>query len=111
LDLKAAGVDSAASYDFHALRHAYVSLLVNSGARVKVCQELARQADPKLTMNVYTHLTDHDVARGLEGLAHVLPTTGVLMGRNGTDDTTMISSPGRHQVDPSGQRGKMIALF
>jgi integrase len=110
-DLEAAGVDSAASYDFHALRHTYVSLLVKSGASVKVCQELARHADAKLTMNVYTHLTVHDVARGLEGLSHILPTKGVSMGRNGTDGAIVISSPGRHQVDPDGQTGKMIALL
>jgi integrase len=111
LDLEAAGVDSAASFDFHCLRHSYVSLLVKSGASVKVCQELARHADPKLTMNVYTHLTVHDVARGLEGLSHILPTTGVSMGRNGTDGTIVISSPGRSVVDPSGQIDKMFALI
>ena len=32
LDLEAAGVDSAASYDFHSLRHTYVTMLIKSGA-------------------------------------------------------------------------------
>ena len=101
----------AESYDFHCLRHTYGTMLVKSETNVKVCQELARHADPKLTMNVYAHLTVHDVARGLEGLSHILPTTGVSMGRNGTDGTIVISSPGRHQVDPAGQSGRMIALL
>jgi hypothetical protein len=74
-------------------------MLIKSGASVKVCQELARHADPKLTMNVYTHLSVHDMARGLEGLSHILPTTGVSLGRNGTDGGIAISSPGRSQVD------------
>ncbi len=109
LDLDAAGVDSAASYDFHSLRHTYVTMLIKSGASVKVCQELARHADPKLTMNVYTHLALHDLARGLEGLAHILPTTDVSSGLNGTDGTVVISSPGRPLVDPTRQSGKLIA--
>jgi site-specific recombinase XerD len=109
LDLEAAGVDSAEAFDFHSLRHTYVSLLVKSGASVKVCQELARHADPKLTMNTYTHLTVHDVSRGLEGLAHILPTAGVSLGLNGTDGQVAISRPGRSQVDPRVQDGKMIA--
>ncbi len=108
-DLQAAGVDCVASYDFHSLRHSYVTLLIKSGASVKVCQELARHADPKLTMNVYTHLGVHDLARGLQGLAHVLPTTGVSSGLNGTDGTVVISSPGRPLVDPTDQCGKLIA--
>jgi len=109
LDLEAAGVDSAASYDFHSLRHTYVTMLIKSGASVKVCQELARHADPKLTMNVYTHLAVHDLARGLEGLAYILPTTSVSSGLNGTDGTVVISSPGRPLVDPTRQFGKLIA--
>jgi site-specific recombinase XerD len=108
-DLEAAGVDSAAEYDFHCLRHTYVTLLIKSGASVKVCQELARHADPKLTLSLYTHLTVHDVARGLEGLSHTLPTTGVSMGLTGTDGQVAISSPGRSQVDPARQSAKMIA--
>jgi hypothetical protein len=109
LDLKAAGVDSWEAYDFHSLRHAYVTMVIKSGASVKVCQELARHADPKLTMNVYTHLTVHDVARGLEGLARTLPTPAVSTGLTGTDGQAAISSPGRSQVDPERQPGMMIA--
>jgi site-specific recombinase XerD len=52
-DLEPAGIDTA-GVDFHALRHSYITMLVKSGASVKVCQELARHADPKLTMNFYT---------------------------------------------------------
>ncbi len=76
-DLKAAGVpykDGADRVvDFHALRHTFITHVVKSGASVKVCQELARHSDPKLTMNVYTHLTLHDRAKALDGLPGVTP--------------------------------------
>jgi integrase len=106
-DLVAAGVDRAECYDFHSLRHTYITMVVKSGANVKVCQELARHADPKLTMNVYTHLTVRDMAPGLEGLAHTLPTTGVSIGLTGTYGDRTISSPGGPIVDPASQRGKI----
>ena len=107
-DLEAAGIDST-GFDFHALRHSYITILVKSGASVKVCQALARHADPKLTMNMYTHLGITDLADGLQGLAHILPTTRVSKGLTGTDGTTAISSPGRPLVDPTRQAGKLIA--
>ena len=34
----------------HAARHTYVSRVVESGASVKTCQELARHSDPTLTI-------------------------------------------------------------
>jgi integrase len=68
-DLAAAGVANAADYDFHCLRHTYITSVVKSGCSVKVAQELARHADPKLTLGVYSHLTVHDLLAGLDGLA------------------------------------------
>jgi integrase len=100
-DLKAAGVASADLFDFHCLRHTFITMVVKSGASVKVCQELARHSDPKLTMNVYSHLTVHDTAKGLVGTSHILPTKRVSKGLTGTDGTTTISSPGRSRVDPA----------
>jgi integrase len=105
-DLCAAGVDSWTEYDFHSLRHSFISMLTASGASVKVCQELARHSDPKLTLGVHSHLRVHDLAQGLEGLSHILPTTGVSKGLTGTDGTMTISSPGRSQSDPKSQVGK-----
>jgi integrase len=93
-DLEDAGIAESESYDFHCLRHTYITMVINSGASVKVCQELARHADPKLTMNVYTHLTIRDTAQGLEGLSHTLPTPGFILGHTGTGEESMISSPG-----------------
>ena len=57
--------------DFHALRHTFITNVVRSGASVKVCQELARHSDPKLTLGVYTHLQVADKTKGLDGLPSV----------------------------------------
>ena len=96
------------SYDFHGLRHTFVSHLVQSGTPIKVVQALARHADPAMTLGVYTHVQVVDLARGLEGLpslttvhdhaevvtgtyghtlAHTLPAAPVSSGRDGADDT------------------------
>ena len=63
--------DSGCVVDFHALRHTFISNLMRSGAGVKVCQELARHSDPKLTLGVYTHLQVHDKTTALDALPPV----------------------------------------
>ncbi len=74
-DLEAAGIpyrDGAGRVvDFHALRHTFISNIVRSGAGVKVCQELARHSDPKLTLGVYTHLEVADKTKALDALPSV----------------------------------------
>jgi integrase len=106
-DLGDAGVASPDSYDFHCLRHTYVTMVVKSGASVKVCQELARHSDPKLTLNVYGHLTIHDVAGGIEGLAHTLPINAVSSGLHRTGTDAVKTSPGRTGVDLVGYGNQM----
>jgi integrase len=98
-DLAAAGVEEAEAYDFHALRHTYVTLIIKGGATARVAQELARHSDPRLTMNIYTHLTVTDTAKGLAGLAHTLITTPVSIGLTGTDSAHAISSLSGPQMD------------
>jgi hypothetical protein len=100
-DLAASGIVERESYDFHCLRHTYITEIVKSGCSGKVEQELARHADPKLTLNIYSQLTVHDLAEGLAGLVHTLPTLSVSMGLTGTDGGSSISSPGGIQVDPT----------
>jgi integrase len=92
-DLEAAGVDQPEVCDFHCLRHTYVSLLVRSGVSIKVVQTLARHADPAMTLGIYTHVGVFDLARGLDGLAHILPTLWVSKGLTGTDRAPVISRP------------------
>ena len=72
VDLAAAEIphtdDAGRVCDFHALRHTYISRVVESGASVKVCQELARHSTPLLTIGRYSHTRLHDLTSALEGL-------------------------------------------
>jgi integrase len=61
-DLKAAGMPSDA-HCFRGLRHSYTSRVVQSAASVKGPMELARHADPDLTLGTYAHTRLEDSAR------------------------------------------------
>jgi len=58
-------------YDFHALRHQFISDLAKAGVSLRVAQELARHSKPELTANVYTHLSAKDTVAEVEKLASV----------------------------------------
>ena len=53
--------------DFHALRHGYVTGLARAGVKPAFLQKLARHSTIKLTLDVYTHLEEQEVAAALEG--------------------------------------------
>jgi len=71
-DLDAAGIPyedpEGRVFDFHALRHQFISNLARAGVHPKEAQTLARHSDIKLTMNRYTHLALSDTAGALEKL-------------------------------------------
>lgn len=71
-DLAAAGIpyeDAAGRvFDFHALRHHFISNLARGKVHPKTAQTLARHSKITLTMDRYTHLAVADVAGALEGL-------------------------------------------
>ena len=68
-------VDSAGRYgDFHALRHSFISSLARSGVHPKIAQDLARHSDIRLTMNVYSHSAQGDLADAVAGLPDVSAT-------------------------------------
>ena len=100
-DMEAAGIAQPEDYDFHCLRHTYVSMLVQSEVSIKTVQALARHADPAMTLGIYTHVGIHDLARGLDGLAHTLPTPCVLNSLNGTDATPVKYVPVASRIDRS----------
>jgi integrase len=72
VDLAAAGIpytdEEGRVYDFHALRHQFISNLARAGVHPKLAQDLARHSDINLTMNAYTHLELQDRAGALEKL-------------------------------------------
>src|SRR5207244_5524529 len=76
-DLEAAGlayhdVDGRV-FDFHALRHLFISNLCHAGVHPKEAQILARHSTITLTMDRYTHLGIADAAAALDKLP-ALPT-------------------------------------
>lgn len=80
IDLGAAGVPyvtdgpSGPEYaDFHALRHSFITNVVNSGVNVKLAQTLARHSTVQLTLGRYTHVGLHDGAAAVDALPKLLP--------------------------------------
>ena len=67
------GGDGLALVDLHTLRVSYISWLVESGASVKTCQELARHSTPTLTIGVYAKMSLHDQGKALAGLPMTAP--------------------------------------
>jgi len=74
-------------FDFHALRHHFITSLATAGVHPKVAQTLARHSDINLTMDRYTHLAVADVAGGLDGLPELPsePATTGTAKATGTD--------------------------
>jgi hypothetical protein len=76
VDLQAAGIayeTASGVADFHALRAAYVTNLVASGASVKTCQTLSRHSTPSLTIGLYAKVSLHDVKEAVENLPELTP--------------------------------------
>ena len=74
-DLKSAGIPKqgpGGKIDFHAIRKAYINLVIESGVTVKEAQALARHASPELTMNVYGHAREDRLADAVERVAEVV---------------------------------------
>jgi integrase len=75
IDLEAAGIpyvacgpDGPEYADFHALRHSYITNVVNSGVNVKLAQSLARHSTVTLTLGRYTHVQLHDLGSAVQKL-------------------------------------------
>lgn len=75
IDLESAGIpyvdETGRVYDFHALRHQFISGLALGGVHPKVAQELARHSDIRLTMNTYSHIGLLEHSAGLEKLPSI----------------------------------------
>ena len=102
-DLKAAGIAPEA-FDFHCLRHSYVSAIVQCGGSVKDSMELARHHDADLTFNRYAHTRLADLSQVVNRLpslwedsSHTLPTNGVSTGLNGSTMETP-ARPSRNRM-------------
>lgn len=70
LDLAAAGIPERTeegTVDFHALRHSYISAMIESGTDPKTVQELARHSTITLTIDRYSHSSEARKRRAIEG--------------------------------------------
>ena len=74
-DLQAAGIPKVTpegKLDFHAVRLAYINLVIESGANVKEAQVLARHSTPEMTMNVYGRARDENLQNTVERVADAI---------------------------------------
>jgi integrase len=63
--------DQGRVFDFHSLRHQYISNLATAGIHPKVAQALARHSTITLTLDRYTHTRLVDLAACVNGLPSV----------------------------------------
>jgi integrase len=56
----------------HAFRHTHASLLLDSGATLKVVQEQLRHSDPRVTLKIYSHVIGDSQRIAVEKLAELL---------------------------------------
>lgn len=66
----------------HLLRHTYITELCASGMDIKKIQYLAGHSDPRMTLKIYTHVTQnrpHELLSAVQG-AFNLPTVGGQIG-------------------------------
>jgi integrase len=86
-DLELAGIEYEVDgqvFDFHALRHQFISMMAAAGVHPKTAQELARHSDINLTMNAYSHVRVKDLSAAVDSLPSLgRPTT--TQAATGTD--------------------------
>jgi len=94
-------------FDFHALRHQFISSLSAAGVHPKTAQELARHSTIDLTMNYYTHLAVADLTGALDCLPE-LPESGPQAEparATGTDDK---ATPAAQKARYSSERPRSL---
>ncbi len=97
--------------DMHSLRHGYITTLARAGVPVKTLQTLARHSDPKLTLNVYSHLTLLDTAGALDALPDLTPTApeSEPMAATGTDGQPISKPFATHLPLAGGGTGRDLS--
>ena len=109
-DCEAAGVTyedaEGRVLDFHALRHTFITNVASSGASIKTIQDLARHADPSITIGRYAHTTDTEKAAAIAALPELKPLDEVAQATGTDDNPTSQSSTNREDrggIQRSGQ--------
>ena len=111
-DLRAAGIpctdQDGKDYDFHALRHQFITELSRAGVSLKAAQELARHSKPELTANVYTHLTIRNTAADVKKMGPIPTWIDHQQVATGTNDQFLskhMAKQGLTKRDKSGRKG------
>jgi site-specific recombinase XerD len=106
VDLERCGIpfkdESGRVVDLHALRHTYITALGRAGLPIKVHQTLARHSDPKLTLNVYTHLSVHDTTKAVESLPDLFQASPQAQALAATGTDPSINDPLAHYLPTEG---------
>jgi integrase len=92
-------------FDFHALRHQFITNLARGRVHVKEAQQLARHSTITLTMDCYTHLGIVDLTSALDALPALPTMTGPASeaaelratGTDGRADPKSLRAQGRAQ--------------
>src|SRR5262249_36144592 len=104
-DLLAAGIpyedDRGRLFDFHALRHTFLTHLTESRVHPKVAQVLARHSTIALTMDRYTHLAALDVAGDLGKLPDLPPGATKKGGAKGPKAEGRCKARARRNIYPA----------
>ena len=74
--LVAAGIVSTRSTGMHALRHFYVSALLDAGESIKALAEYLGPSDPAFTLRVYTHLMPSSEKRARQAIDRLFREAG-----------------------------------
>ena len=121
-DLADAGVPytdaDGRDFDFHALRHQFITTLARSGVHPKDAQALARHSTITLTMDRYTHVGLRDMGAAVAALPG-LPTTPTVARATGTDaadadprtDRTAKDSPCNRTAEAGDVVAPRVALM
>ena len=91
-DLEAAGLPyslDGRTFDFHALRHQFISSLAAAGVHPKTAQQLARHSTITLTMDNYTHVFRGDLDKAIEALPDWHTPENQNLQATGTTDAPM----------------------
>ncbi len=86
-DLKAAKIEltneRGETFDFHSLRHSYITAFSRAGVHPKEAQECARHSNIGLTMDYYTHLEQIQLAQAVEKASPSSPSSSPQRSQKG----------------------------
>ena len=98
--------------DFHAVRLAYINLVIEVGATVKEAQTLARHATPQMTLGVYGRTREERLHHVVEQVAAVLQgetqrgvsvhSRGTVENTNAVNASTLDVYSSVHRVEAAG---------